>query len=112
MSGTAEAATRSLVSFIPGIIHSGAMYVKGLEGQSSDDRPRSSTDDRFALLCGQANSLAFSTDGKTLISAGDDTTILFWDVATITGRRQLRIDPLPAKDWKSLWTELASADAS
>src|SRR5258708_291019 len=50
MSGTAEAATRSLVSFIPGMIHSVAMYVKGLEGQSSDDRPRSSTDDRFALL--------------------------------------------------------------
>jgi len=61
---------------------------------------------------GKANSLVFSADGKTLISGGDDATILFWDVAEVTQRPRPHIAELPPKEWESLWTDLASADAA
>jgi hypothetical protein len=58
---------------------------------------------------GKANALAFSPDGKTLISAGDDTTVLFWNIAAISGRKRQE-QVLAAKDWDELWEDLAGAD--
>src|SRR5262249_40919070 len=54
----------------------------------------------------------FSADGKTLVSAGDDTTVLFWDVADVTHRKRPRIRPLTAREWETLWAELIQPDAA
>ncbi len=52
---------------------------------------------------GGSGCLAFTPDGRTLISAGTDTTALVWDLAP----------PEPAmKDLDHLWSDLADGDAS
>ncbi len=57
---------------------------------------------------GKANSLVFSADGKTLVSTGDDTTMLFYDVAEVTQRPPSKATPLSADECESLWADLAS----
>jgi WD40 repeat protein len=59
---------------------------------------------------GVINAFAFSPDGKTLASAGADTTALTWDLSAALAR------PLPRRDFtdaelKARWEALASADA-
>jgi WD40 repeat protein len=61
---------------------------------------------------GKANSLVFSADGKTLVSTGDDTTMLFWDVAEVTRRPRPKASRLSSEECKSLWADLAGADAA
>ena len=61
---------------------------------------------------GAVNSLVFSADGKTLVSTGDDTTMLFWDVAAVTQRPKPKAVALSPAECKSLWTDLAGADAA
>jgi WD40 domain-containing protein len=61
---------------------------------------------------GKANSLVFSADGKTLVSTGDDTTMLFWDVAEVTQRPRAKASHLSPEECKSLWTDLADANAA
>ena len=56
---------------------------------------------------GPANSLAFTADGRTLISAGDDATMLIWDVAAMTNRERRIIQLTPA-EWETQWADLAS----
>src|SRR5262249_11813641 len=60
---------------------------------------------------GKANALAFTPDGKTLISAGDDTTLLFWDVAAVTARDR-SAERLAPKEWDALWADLCGPDAA
>jgi hypothetical protein len=60
---------------------------------------------------GKVGALAFTPDGKTLISGGDDTTILFWDVASATRRERPEVR-LPPQEWDVMWKELAAADAA
>jgi hypothetical protein len=60
---------------------------------------------------GPAESLAFAPDGKTLISVGSDTTILFWDVAAVRQRPLQQSAPPAARAWDALWAQLADADA-
>jgi WD40 repeat protein len=48
-------------------------------------------------------SLAFSSDGKTLISGGGDTTALIWDIRATKGER---------RPPEALWAALADADAT
>jgi WD40 repeat protein len=56
------------------------------------------------------HSLAFSPDGRTLVSGSMDTTALVWDV---TGRGHERAAPpaLSEERLRSLWNSLGSADA-
>jgi hypothetical protein len=61
---------------------------------------------------GKANSLAFSADGNVLVSAGDDTTILFWNVADLTHRKRPPSVPLAKREWRLLWEDLAKDDAA
>jgi WD40 repeat protein len=61
---------------------------------------------------GPANALVFSADGKTLVSTGNDTTMLFWDVAAVTQRPKPKVVALSPEECKSLWTDLAGADAA
>jgi hypothetical protein len=46
--------------------------------------------------------LAFSPDGKSLISGGGDTTVLIWDIRTPNGERRAA---------EAIWADLAHADA-
>ena len=79
------------------------------------------TGKEIGRLAGHRNlirTLAFSPDGKTLTSGGDDLTCLVWDVAaTVKGAHQGRgIDALPSrkslskKQLEAAWADLASTD--
>ncbi len=54
--------------------------------------------------------LAFAADGRTLVSAGFDSTMVVWDVAEAIGRRP---DPATASavEVTAAWKDLAAADA-
>jgi hypothetical protein len=58
---------------------------------------------------GRVQSLLFAPDGKTLVSVGQDTTALVWDVA---GRLEARDGPPAAKELDALWDDLGAADAA
>jgi WD40 repeat protein len=67
---------------------------------------------RFDGHKGLAESLAFSPDGRRLVSANRDMTALVWDV---TGRFQSgRLQPatLSRKKLENLWADLAGVDAA
>jgi RNA polymerase sigma factor (sigma-70 family) len=55
------------------------------------------------------HSLAFSPDGKTLISASMDTTALVWDVSGLANGTAV---PLSPAQLRSHWTALANSDAA
>jgi hypothetical protein len=52
---------------------------------------------------GPINSLAFSRDGKSLVSGSTDTSILVWTV-----REEGPAEPLTAKQSQALWNDLAA----
>jgi hypothetical protein len=54
----------------------------------------------------RVTSLAFSADGRTLISGSEDTTALVWD---LTGKLSLKNAPL---DLDAAWRDLAGTDAA
>jgi WD40 repeat protein len=57
---------------------------------------------------GAITSLAFTPDGKALVSGSADSTALVWDVAAV-GRGEEK--PLAPAELEKLWADLASADA-
>jgi hypothetical protein len=63
---------------------------------------------RFDGHKGRVTSLAFSADGKTLISGSEDTTALVWDV--VTGGA--KVTPLTAGALEACWAGLGSQDAA
>jgi WD40 repeat protein len=60
---------------------------------------------------GAVVSLAFSPDGKRLVSGSADTTALVWDVGSALAGRKARPAPSP-KRLRACWDDLASDDAS
>lgn len=66
---------------------------------------------RFTGHSGAVLSLAFSADGKRLISGSMDTTAMVWDLRSRWKRRTDRAS-LNATEVERLWTDLAGEDAS
>ena len=60
---------------------------------------------------GGVRSLTFSSDGNTLVSGGDDDTVLSWDVAAVTRRRPASKE-LSAARLAALWSDLTASDAA
>jgi hypothetical protein len=59
--------------------------------------------------------VAFSPDGRTLVSGGQDKTAILWDVSRITGRRRKPGERSPADletDWKGLAGDAAPGYAA
>jgi hypothetical protein len=61
---------------------------------------------------GPVHTLAFTPDGRTLISASEDTTVVGWDVTAVTGRPRPAPLDLPAERLAALWAELGEGDAT
>jgi hypothetical protein len=55
--------------------------------------------------------LAFSPDGKLLVSGGGDSTVLIWDMSA-PPRRPRPAGDLTAEQLKDLWADLAGKDAA
>ena len=60
---------------------------------------------------GAIASLIFAADGKTLVSGGNDTTILLWDLVRIKREPRPQIAELQPKEFEKLWGNLISGDA-
>jgi len=54
--------------------------------------------------------LTFFADGKTLASAGSDTSVLLWDVHALIHEPPPPIADLTARQLETLWSDLASED--
>ena len=58
---------------------------------------------------GQVQAVAFSGDGRTLATGGDDSTVLLWDVASLV--RRPRGPSQRRQNLARLWDQLANEDA-
>jgi WD40 repeat protein len=66
---------------------------------------------QFHRQDGWIRTLAFSPDGKFLVSGSEDTTILVWSLASLQRPRPFSSD-LDANDLESRWADLADTDAA
>src|SRR5207245_8109520 len=66
---------------------------------------------RLAGHRGGIDSVAFSQDGKLLVSGSMDTTALVWDAARLLLTTPSRSNSLTGAALESFWSELADADA-
>jgi WD40 repeat protein len=60
---------------------------------------------------GAIAALVFAADGKTLVSGGNDTTTLIWDLAHLKREPAPRIAEFQPKEFDVLWADLISTDA-
>jgi RNA polymerase sigma factor (sigma-70 family) len=61
---------------------------------------------------GRLTSLAFSADGRVLISGSEDTTGLVWDLAGKLGTKDHAGGPQTVPDFDACWADLAGGDAA
>jgi WD40 repeat protein len=61
---------------------------------------------------GAVSCIAFSPDGKTLVSASQDGQVFFWDLIGLNKEDRDAADKLTAKDADRLWNDLQSDDAA
>jgi WD40 repeat protein len=61
---------------------------------------------------GSLSSVAFSVDGRRLVSASSDTTALVWDVEPLLKKLAPTLAAVPKDKAESLWSSLASNDAT
>ncbi len=66
---------------------------------------------RLAGHLGTVESLAFSADGKWLVSGSNDTTALMWDLTGRLAAGEKWSKPLADDEMKTLWTVLKDEDA-
>jgi WD40 repeat protein len=61
---------------------------------------------------GHVLAAAFSSDGRRLVSASADTTLLVWDLPGLASARPARTVKLSARELETLWKDLAGEDAA
>jgi hypothetical protein len=61
---------------------------------------------------GNVPGLAFAPDGKRFASAGDDGTLVVWDVEAVQRRLVARASAPATRPFEELWRDLASDDAA
>jgi RNA polymerase sigma factor (sigma-70 family) len=67
---------------------------------------------RFTGHRGRIGSLAFSTDGRTLISGSEDTTAMVWDLTGKLAAPDAHGKPLTDETLTTHWTTLSAEDAA
>jgi dipeptidyl aminopeptidase/acylaminoacyl peptidase len=67
---------------------------------------------RLAGHAGAVLGLAFTPDGRALLSASADSTALVWDAARLTRRLAAPPADLTGKQLEDFWADLAGADAA
>ncbi len=60
---------------------------------------------------GALASLIFAPDGKSLVSGGNDTSVLVWDLGRLKREPLPQISAFQPKEFETLWTDLFSSDA-
>src|SRR5262249_2066928 len=66
---------------------------------------------RMAGHLGYVNSVAFSGDGRTLVTGGTDTTALVWDLAALPDA-PARPSRLSERELEKLWDDMLAPDAA
>jgi RNA polymerase sigma factor (sigma-70 family) len=67
---------------------------------------------RLAGHRGNVTALTFRADGRELISGGEDTTVLVWDLTGRVGEPVAWGRPLAPSELEALWDDLAAEDAA
>jgi WD40 repeat protein len=66
---------------------------------------------RFEGHRGSVNAIAFTPDGRSVVSGSNDATALIWDISDLSDRPQTG-EPMAAEMLKARWDELAGNDAA
>ncbi len=61
---------------------------------------------------GAIASLVFAGDGKVLVSGGNDSTLLVWDLARLKREPRPMFAEFQPKEFETLWADLLSSDAA